>query len=418
MPFLPAIHPAWWVALAAGTVYFVQGGLGSYALGVLLPVWVNEEGWSRTAISIAYALSTLLPGLAGVPIGRWTDRHGSRGVIVGGALLTGASYVLLGLVTTLVLFFIVFGLGSVGRAGMSQVPVAAAIARWFVDKRGLAMGIAVSGISLAGVVLVPLVTWLIGAFGWRSAVVVLGFGIWLLVIPPVWFAMRGSPAERGVRPLGAERPAAAPPIRAPTADTPSLAVALAGPAFWLLAGALTLGHAGSNSIGLHALPALLDKGVPSAEGASAISLMAGCSILGKLAFGWLSDRFGSALLLAVAYLAQVGGFLLLALAGPGLGVWLFALLYGLSLGGTVTLQPTVVADRFGVAAYGAIYGAIGLPLALVSSASPIVAGSIRELTGSYAPAFFGFAISSGLGIAAMMVAFLAGRPTSDTTRPE
>jgi MFS family permease len=412
------VHPAWWVALAAGTVYFVQGGLGSYALGVFLPVWVEEEGWSRTAISTAYALSTLLPGLAGVPVGRWTDRHGSRGVIIVGALLTGLSYVLLGLVTTIVLFFVVFGLGSIGRAGMSQVPVSAAVARWFVDKRGLAMGIAVSGISLAGVVLVPLVTWLVAASGWRSAVVALGFGIWLVVIPAVWFAMGGSPAERGVPPLGADRLRDAPPARAAVADTPSLAVAMAGPAFWLLAAALTLGHAGSNSIGLHALPALLDKGVSSAEGASAISLMAACSIGGKLLFGWLSDRFGSALLLIVAYLAQIGGFLLLALAGPGLGVWLFALLYGLSLGGTVTLQPTVVADRFGIVAYGAVYGAIGLPLALVSSASPIVAGSIRELTGSYAPAFLAFAISSGLGIAAMLVAFQSDRVREQTKRPE
>lgn len=412
------MHPAWWVALAAGAVYFVQGGLGSYALGVLLPVWVNSEGWSRTAISVAYAVSTLLPGVAGVLIGRWTDRHGPRGVIIAGAVLTGLSYLLLGFVTTIVVFFVVFGLGSIGRAGMSQVPVSAAVARWFVAKRGLAMGIAVSGISLAGVVLVPLVSWLVETVGWRSAVMVLGVGIWLLVIPTVWLAMGGSPQERGVRPLGADRPGADRAQRIQRAEASSLAVAMAGPGFWLLAVALTLGHAGSNSIGLHALPALLDKGVSSAEGASAISLMAGCSIGGKLLFGWLSDRFGSALLLIVAYLAQIGGFVLLALAGPGIGVWLFALLYGLSLGGTVTLQPTVVADRFGVAAYGAIYGAIGLPLALVSSASPIIAGSVRELTGSYAPAFLAFAASSAVAIAAMLVAGVVGRSRGATTRPE
>lgn len=399
-------------------VYFVQGGLGSYALGALLPVWVNEEGWSRTAISVAYAVSTLLPGLAGVLVGRWTDRHGARGVILVGALITGLSYVLLSTVTTIVLFFIVFGLGAVGRAGMSQVPVSAAVARWFVDKRGLAMGIAVSGISLAGVLLVPLVTWLIEAVGWRGAVIALGVGIWLVVLPVVWFAMGGSPQERGVLPLGAERRGAGRGHRPPGDETPSLAVALAGPTFWLLALALTLGHAGSNSIGLHALPALRDKGVTSAEGAAAISLMAGCSIGGKLLFGWLSDRFGSVLLLVAAYLAQVGGFVLLALAGPGSGVWLFALLYGLSLGGTVTLQPTVVADRFGVTAYGAIYGAIGLPLALVSSASPILAGGIRELTGSYAPAFLAFAFSSAVAIGALLIAGGVGRPKRKTMRPE
>ncbi|MCL6647868.1 MAG: MFS transporter [Chloroflexi bacterium] len=408
------------MAGAAATVYFVQGGLGSYALGVLLPAWVNEEGWSRTAISVAYALSTLVPGLAGVIVGRWTDRHGSRRVICLGALLTGLSYLLLAGVNSFWLFFLAFSLGALGRAGMSQVPVSAAVARWFVERRGLAMGLAVSGISLAGVVLVPLVSWLVMTYGWRLSVVVLGVGIWLVVIPPVWLAMSGTPEQRGLRPYGADGPTTGSGRNAPRAlvATPSLASAMAGPGFWVIAVALTLGHAGSNSIGLHALPALLDKGVSSPEAASAISLMAACSIAGKVLYGWLSDRFGSAPLLALAYLSQVGGFLLLALAGPGVGVWLFALLYGLSLGGTVTLQPTVVADRFGVVAYGAIYGAIALPQALVSSASPIVAGAVRELAGSYTPAFLAFATSSALGIIGMLLAFRLGRPAIPGSAPE
>ncbi|MFN8533575.1 MAG: MFS transporter [Dehalococcoidia bacterium] len=414
----PRIHPAWWVALAAGTVYFVQGGLGSYAIGVLLPVWVAQEGWSRTAISTGYAMTTLVPGLAGVWVGRWTDQHGSRGIIVAGALITGLSYLLLAGATSLTLFFLVFALGAVGRSGMSQVPVSAAVARWFVDKRGLAMGLAVSGISLAGVVLVPVVSWMIGTFGWRVSVAALGVGLWLLVIPMVWWAMRGAPHDLGVEPYGAGRPASVRRMRRAQPAATSLSAAMAGPAFWLLAIALTLGHAGSNSIGLHALPAILDKGVSSTEAATAISLMAGCSIFGKVAFGWLSDRFGSASLLVAAYLCQIGGFILLALAGAGLGVWAFALLYGLSLGGTVTLQPTVVADRFGVLAYGAIYGALGLPLALVSSSSPIVAGAIRDLTGSYAAAFLAFAASSALGIGGMMLAFAVGRDRGEMERPE
>src|SRR4051794_19447813 len=177
------IHHGWWIVLAAGLVFFVNGGLGSYALGVLLPAWVNEFGWPRASISLAYTIGTLLPGLLGVAIGRFTDRFGPRWIIVVGAAISGLSFVMLSGVNSLFMFYVAFAIGALGRCGTSQVPVTAAVARWFTARRSLAMGLATTGISLAGVILVPLATWLVLTYGWRSTVIFLGISIWLLVIP-------------------------------------------------------------------------------------------------------------------------------------------------------------------------------------------------------------------------------------------
>lgn len=401
------IHFAWWVALTAGLVYFVQGGLGSYALGVLLPAWVAEFGWPRTLISIAYTIGTLLPGLSGVLVGRWADRYGPRWIIIAGAAISGLSYILLAGTSSLLYFFVAFTIGAIGKCGLSQVPSSVAITQWFVTKRAMAMGLATTGISLAGVILVPVITWLIATFGWRITVIVLGIAVWLLVIPLAFVVLGGSPASRGLEPYGAgtvERQ----DRQRPEPKT-TLSRAVHGGMFWLLAVALTLGQTGANAIGLHALPAILDKGVGPPDAAAAISLMAACAVAGKLLYGWGGDRISPTVLLAVAVLQSSTGYLFLALAGPGAGVWAFAVIYGLSLGGTASLQGVVVAHIFGVASYGAIFGAIGLPTALASTASPVLAGGIRDVSGSYTPAFLLFAALSFCGAAALLLTELRTR---------
>lgn len=400
-------HHAWWIAFAAGLVFFVNGGLGSYALGVLLPAWVNEFGWPRASISLAYTIGTLFPGLLGVAIGRFTDRFGPRWIIIVGAAISGSSFVMLAGVNSLLFFYVAFIVGALGRCGTSQVPVTAAVARWFVTRRSLAMGLASTGISLAGVILVPLTTWLVIAYGWRTTVIFLGVSIWLLVIPVVWLTMSGTPADRGLEPYGADDPKK--DEKKKDAREFTLKRALHHPTFWLIAAAMTLGNAGSNSVGIHALPSIIDKGISPTEGAAAISLMATFALLGKPLFGWLGDRFSSTLLFSFAFVMQACGFIFLMNASPGFGLLGFGVVYGLSLGGTVALQGVVVADHFGTLSYGTIFGALGLPAAITSALSPVIAGLVRDLSGSYSPAFIAFAVSGCFGATCMLTIHLRTR---------
>ncbi|GIW05876.1 MAG: MFS transporter [Dehalococcoidia bacterium] len=406
-PLAPAktarFHPGWFVVLAAGLVFFFQSGMAGYLLGVFQPAWLAEFGWPQTWLSSAFALGSLLPGLTGVLVGRWTDRYGPRLIIVCGALLAGLGYILLAGVQSFAVFCVAYGIGAIGRCGMSQVPASAAIARWFVGRRALAMGLASTGISLAGIILVPLATWLILSFGWRTAVVVVGIAVWAVVLPVVWFAMAGTPSERGVQPYGSA--AASPP---PASGDATLGIALRDTTFWLLAIGQMLGHAGSLSIGIHAQNAIIDKGAGAAEAATAISLMALCALLSRFLYSWLGDLLPAAPLLAWCFFLQGVGYALLALTAPGPGVWAFAIVYGLSLGGSVALQAVVIIERYGVRGYGAILGALGLPMTFASAISPVVAAAGYDATGSYTGPFLGFGVLAVCGAICYLAAYLSG----------
>lgn len=407
------IHHAWWVAIVACLVLFFQQGVGTYVLGVLQTAWVNEFGWPRTWISLVYTGGSLLPGFTGVIVGGWCDRFGTRWVIIAGAAIISIAYVLFIFTSSFPYFAAIFSLSFVGRALASNVAVSSSIAQWFSAKRALAMGIASTGASLAGVVLVPLATWLVLSYGWRNAAAALGITAGVVVIPLAFFVMRGKPADWGLTRYGEGQQEAG------HADEPeaTLAAALRGPGFWFLAAATVLGGAGLNSLGIHMLPAIIDKGVSQATGAAVISVMTGTAIIGKLLLGWLCDKLPSPWLYASTFVFQMGGYLLLVLAAPGLGLWSLALVYGLGFGGSVALQPVVVADLFGVRAYGAILGAIAFPNSLVAAASPVYSAAIRDATGSYGPAFATFGICSALGAVLVLAAMGTLRRTAQARVP-
>jgi MFS family permease len=398
---LPRIHHAWWVAIVGCLVLFFQQGVGTYVLGVLQTAWVNEFGWPRTWISLVYTGGSLLPGLTGVIVGRWCDRFGTRWVIISGAAIISIAYVLFIFTNTFAYFALIFSLSFIGRALASNVAVNSAITQWFAARRSLAIGIASTGASLAGVVLVPLATYLVLSNGWRSAAATLGILAGVITIPLAWVIMRGKPADWGLTRYGEGRVEVSRRFAKPDATLES---AIRGPSFWLLAIATVLGSAGLNSLGIHMLPAVIDKGVSPATGAAVISAMTGTAIIAKLILGWLGDRLPSPQLFAATFLFQTVGYFLLVLAGPGIELWMFAIVYGIGFGGAVALQPVVVADLFGVSAYGAILGAIALPNSLVAAISPVYSAAIRDSTGSYGPAFATFGICAALGAVAVIVA--------------
>jgi MFS family permease len=402
-------HHAWFVAATGAVVYFFQSGMSGYLLGVLQPAWLSEFGWPATWLSVAFGIGSLIPGLAGVHVGRWTDRYGPRWMIIGGAVLLGVSYFSLAWVNGFFLFCVFFGIGSIGRAGMSNVPVSAAIARWFTGRRTLAMGLASTGISLAGVILVPLGTWLILNYGWRPTVVLLGLGVWVVIIPLAYLIMDRSPADRGMRPYG-ER-LKQDPRRLPPGGDATLHEALHDSTFWLISAGQMLGTSTALAIGIHGQKAIIDKGVSPAEAAAAISLFATSALLSRFVYSWIGELVPAAPLLAFTYLMQSVGMLFLALSGPGPGIWLFALTFGFSLGGSVALQSVVVAELFGMRGYGAILGAMQLPSAIFSALSPIIAAAVHDLTGTYAPAFIAFAAMSVCGAISLLSATRRPRRT-------
>lgn len=399
-----AIFHGWWIVLTAFVCHAVNVGLMFYAWGVFLTPLAETFG-GRGPVALAYTCTQLAQAAYGLVVGRIVDRHGARSVEIVGAILLAIGFALLSQVGNLPLLYLCMaGPIALGSTCMGALPNNAAVARWFVRRRGQALGIATAGISAGGIVLAPLAQWLIAHYGWRHAYLVLAGLVLVVVLPPVLAFMRRDPADLGLLPDGepAPRGAAHEALEAVEREMersvrPEVAVRSA--AFWLLAICFGLTMAGLAGVLLFQIPLLIDRGMDPTHAALVLGATAAMGVVGKLGFGALLDRYDQRKVAAACFLLQGAGVLLLWQAHSTPALVAYVVLYGYAMGGNATLQASLVAEAFGRVHYGAISGRL-VPFIVLAQAAAIPAmASLRDHTGSFGPAL-------GVVIVASLVAMV------------
>jgi len=366
------------------------------AFGVFLPIVVEAFGWSRGAVSTALSINLLVGGLAGFGIGALADRFGPRIMLVLTVALAGSAFALIASVSTLWELYLFIGvLGGVGTSSFYLLS-ATTIARWFADRRGLALSLVLVGFNLGYVTAGPLAALLITLMGWRAAYAVLGGGAGLL-------AMVGAVSVR--LPHGSEIAAgrsdrAAPP----TPGGLTLREALTDPrqwslnASWLLQGGLVF------MVTVHIVPYARDRGA-SLAGASLVLTAYGVGALGgRLVSGLASDRLGTLTTVRAGFLAMTLAMIVLVWL-PSPTVMLAAMtLFGAGFAAADTMVAKVIPDVFGLRAIGAIMGVLNLGWRAGAALGPAVAGFLFDLTGSYAVPFG----AAPVGVLAAWALFVLG----------
>ena len=380
----------WVVAWTAFGVLSLTYG-AQFSFGVLLPSIVADLGVSRTRVSLAFSLYVVVySGLSGYS-GALTDRRGPRIVLVAGAVLLGAGYALTALSPSV--WPLTLALGLVAGAGMSAafVPCNATVVRWFVERRGLALSISTSGSSFAAV-LMPLVAgWLVGRVSWRTVYVALAIVVFvgLLVASRLMVA---SPEARGLD-ITAERsgrragPDAEPPV---AADEPSLtrAEAMRTGVFWVIALIFLCTWTVVFLPLVHLSPFARGLGVSAGVASGLVSAIGVGGLVGRTLTGGVSDRLGRVPTLGVVLVVQMLAFVAFALAHHLVVLFPAAIAFGFGYGGTTTVFPALVADRFGRAHAGAIVGIVFAGAGSVAAVGPFMAAWIYDRTGSYRTAFW------------------------------
>lgn len=388
------IFYGWWIVAASAVILLVDAGLGFYAFGVFFTPLIREFGWTRAEFSGAISLAFLVNGIASPIVGSLTDKFGARRVIVVSAIVMGGSFAVLSLTQNLWYFYLIFVVEAASRAGAHVVPITTLIANWFQEKRGLAMGVVVTGISIGGVTITPLSTYLIEFFGWRMSYVILGALMWVTVIPLTIIVIRNRPQHLALLPLGgspnggigSQRPRLGNSSRADNVVW-TVRAAVRTSAFWLSAATVALLFMGGSSIMAHTIPRLIDRGVSAEEAALVLSFVAGMGILGKIISGYLADRFQVRfVIMLISFLMALGIYILLN-SGSGALLWVFALVFGMSFGGVIAIQSILVAYCFGLASLGSILGAVVLVSDVGFAIGPLLAGYVFDVTGSYDTAF-------------------------------
>ncbi|RMF21034.1 MAG: MFS transporter, partial [Deltaproteobacteria bacterium] len=232
------IFYGWKITGASFVILFVAVGVGLYVPPVFLVPIEEHFGWSRAAIAGGSAIAALVSGLMSPLAGLWIDRYGSRRVMITGSLVMAGALYLVSRMTALWQLYAFTGLAGAGLTCVAWVPNQTLISNWFTRKRGLAMGIALTGIGFGGLAMSPLAAALIDHLGWRTAYAVLASIVGVVLTAVIIAIVRDRPADLGMLPDGAANDAAdagAGEIALETGDTGlGLGEALRTAAFWLL----------------------------------------------------------------------------------------------------------------------------------------------------------------------------------------
>ena len=342
-----------------------------YTFGIFLKPWTEEFGWSRESVSAAFGIAAMTVAVCSPPLGYLLDRVHPARVIVPCLAVFGAAFASLSMLTPNLwhLYAVFFVLGIVGN-GTAQMAYSRAVSSWFDARRGTALAIVMAGGAVGAMLLPPIAEALIARYGWRQACAILGAGV-LLIGPPA--------AARFVR----QRPQ---PSRTAAARLTgaSLSEGLRSRVFWILGAVLFGSSIAQNGAITHLAALLTDRGVSAQGAALAVSAMGGSSLLGRLATGWLLDRFFAArvafALLAVAAL----GTLLLATADSLTAGVVAAALIGAGMGGEADVTPYLLSRYFGLRAFSVLYGLTWTAYAIAGAIGPILMGRAFDVAGSYA----------------------------------
>jgi MFS family permease len=409
------VFHGWWIVATAFVALAVNVGLLFYSWGVFVsPLALHFGG--RARVAGAYSAMQVAAALYGLVVGRLVDRQGARPVQAVGALVFALGYALLARADSLpLLYAAMIGPIALGSTCIGALPSNGAVARWFVRKRGVALGISTAGISAGGIVFAPLSQYLIDHVGWRRAYDVLAASVVVLVLPPVLAFMRRDPADLGLEPDGGPAPAKtdrdarlALAERELARSVPA-AMAMRQPSFWLLAAAFGLTMTGLSSLLLNQVALLVDRGMPATHASWVLGATAAMGVVGKLGFGALLDRYDQRRVAAACFVLQAAGVLLLWRTHGVPALACYVVLYGYAMGGNATLQASLVAETFGRLHYGAIYGRL-TPFVMLAQAAGIPLMSwVRDRTGSYEPALAAIVAASLLAVGLVLRVRLPAR---------
>ena len=373
--------------MVIGTVPLFQGMTAWFV------VLESHFGWSRTQLSIAFSLSRVEGSIMGPISGYLIDKLGSRSMVLIGLAVAGGGFIIMSQMENIWQFYIAFVVMSMGVGLGTWMPMMTVLNNWFIRNRSTAMALSMEGFLIGGMVLVPLLAFVIdpdapGRPGWRMTALVIG--IFLAVVAlPVSRLIRNAPEPYGQFPDG--EPAA----RARQTAAASSSSAAGGEAdftwqeairtgsFWLI----TMGHACSSivivTLTVHLGPMLDDRGFSLQTVGWVVGAYTGVAAVFTLIGGYVGDRLPMRLALFAFSAVQSAAVVVLILADSLWMAYLFAVLMGIGFGGRNPLTTAIRGVYFGRKAFASITGMSLIPMNVMLLASPLFAGIMFDATQSY-----------------------------------
>jgi MFS family permease len=378
----------WQMVAVSFFVDFLAVGFFFYSYGVFYKALTADFGGSRFGVGMGLFLANVVGALLAPFLGRALDRYPVRRIMLAGATAVSLGYLLLSRIGEQWQFLLIMGtLFAVGMSTMGGLSTAKLVANWFELRRGTALGLATTGISLSGFVMPGVATLLIAEQGWRGGFAIYGILTLVLVVPVVWRFVVNRPEDLGMRPDGDDPIEIGEPR--PEGDVAEWRTReiLRSRNFWAIALPFSMVLSALSALLIHLVPHVTDLGFSAERAATVLSLCAGAGVLGKIAFGSLVDRIDPRVAVWSSLGFQVAGLLLLMSADLFPWLVLAAGVFGFGMGGAVPLQGALTGQAFGRHSFGKAMGLLRPVMVPIHAAGIPFAGWIYDRTGSYDLAF-------------------------------
>jgi MFS family permease len=382
-PAAAGLYHGWLIVAAAFLVAVFGWGLGFYGLGIYLVVLRDRHGWPAadiaTAITGYYILSaTLTFFFAGAAF----DRCGARRVVAAGMLAMGAGVMALTVVTRLWHVYLAFAVMSIGCATMTGASISIIVAPWFDRRRGFALSLALNGASMGGLVMAPLLIFLIDWFGFAAALQLAVASMLAVLVPLLAFVMRPRRSREHHWTDDPAGSADAPGAYPPTATPFNPAATLGDPRFLTIAVPFALGLTAQVGFLTHQV-AFLAPMTGTATAGWAVSLTTFAAVVGRLGIGLFVDRVDRRVAAGANFLVQMSamGILMSTWSAPALLAGCF--LFGLGLGNLVTLPALIVQQEFPKRDFARLVSMIVAINQFTFAFGPALLGRLQQGPGSY-----------------------------------
>ena len=380
------------MVLVAFSIDFVAVGFFFYSYGVFFKAIAEDFGGSRLGVAIGLTVTNAVGAIAAPYVGRALDKYPLRNVMGIGALFMAFGFLGLSFVQNELQFYLVLGLFiGFGASSMGNLATSKLVTNWFDKRRGTALGIAAAGVSLSGVIMPYISAELIENFGWRQGFLVYSAFTFLVVVPLIFRLVISRPEDVGLRPDGAmpikfDDGSILPPVeKAP--PKMRLLELFKEHNFRMIVLTFSLLFCSMSATLTHMIPRLTDFGYTLVEASLVMSLCAGFGVVGKLSFGWLSDRLSVRKVMAIVIFMQFTGQYLMFSSLDYLTFAIGASMFGYGVGGVVPMHGAVVGKTFGRDRFGAVLGLMRPAMFPIQILGVPFAGWIFDVTGSYDIAF-------------------------------
>jgi sugar phosphate permease len=374
------------VIITAFFSLFAIVGFIIYGLPFFYDFYMKEFSWDRSVVTSGNMLGKIIVApLFGFMAGWIIDRYGPRKMMMAGVLMTGLALTGLSLMKSQGLFYLCYIFVALGYVFGGPLPCQVLISRWFTTNRGKAMGIAYLGIGTGGA-LVPLIAaGLIKNFGWHAALATLGITVILIALPLTFF-IKNSPVKSDVTII----PEPAFPVRS----------ILKNPGFYLLAFGSICSIGAVGGVIQHLKLYLVGQNFEQSQAAHVISMVLFMSLAGRVIMGWLADLLPRKYVMILIYLIVASAIPLLIMPDFAGRIWLFAVIFGIGLGGDYMIIPLMAGDLFGVKTLGRVMGIILVADGIAESTMPYLVSRLYKLGGNYS---IGFIVLIGIALTGVLI---------------